>query len=276
MCCCAASLIVDCAGDHYIGVNNKVGPFKNVNLRKAFWAALNRQAIDRLRGGSLTTTVATHFLYPGIPGFEDAGGVTGPKLDFNEHLEGSMAVAEKYIKLAGYPSGKYTGSETVNIVGAKGNPGEQGAEIVNSTLKSLGFNTKLTLDEDQTMYVKYCNVPKEEITVCPNVGWIADFADPQAVLDITFNGKFINATGNLNWGQTDVPKINQAITKAELITNKEAREKAWAKIDVELTEIATDVPFDWDKEPAIEGKGVNGVGDLWDVGEWDYSYTSLK
>ena len=30
------------AGSHYIGVNNKVGPFTNVNLRKAFWAALDR------------------------------------------------------------------------------------------------------------------------------------------------------------------------------------------------------------------------------------------
>ena len=42
------------------------------------------------------------------------------------------------------------------------------------------------------MYGKYCNVPKEEITVCPSVGWIADFADPQTVLNITFNGKYIN------------------------------------------------------------------------------------
>ena len=39
------------AGDHYIAVNNSYGPFKNVNLRKAFWAALDREAMDKARGG---------------------------------------------------------------------------------------------------------------------------------------------------------------------------------------------------------------------------------
>ena len=264
------------AGQHYIGVNNKVGPFKNIDLRKALWAALDRTAMDKARGGTLVSNVATHFIYPGIPGYEEAGGEKGPQVDFNEHPEGDMALAEKYIKEAGYPSGKYTGSESVTVVGAKGSPAEQDAEIVNSTLKNLGFNTKFTLDEDATMYVKYCNVPKEEISICPSVGWLADFADGQAVLNITFNGKYINATGNVNWGQTNVPALNKAMTEAELVVGQEARAKAWGAIDVKLVEDAADIPFDWDKEPNLQGKGVNGVGDLWDEGEWDYNWTSLK
>ena len=114
------------AGSHYIGVNNAHGPFKNVNLRKAFWAALNREAMVRARGGKLVTDVMTHFIYPTIPGFEQAGGLAGPKFDFNEHPEGSIAVAEKYIKLAGYPSGKYTGSETAVDRRGEGQPGRTG------------------------------------------------------------------------------------------------------------------------------------------------------
>ncbi len=267
------------AGSHYIGVNNKVGAFSSINLRKAFWAALDRTAMDKARGGELVTNVATHFIYPTINGFEQAGGLKGPtgaQFDFNEHPEGSMAIAEKYMRLAGFPSGKYTGHETVTIVGATGDPAEQDAEIVQQTLKNLGFPVKFTLVETSTMYAKYCNVPKEEITVCPNVGWIADFADPQTVLNITFNGTTIVPTGNVNWGQTNVPKINAAMAAAENVTGKEARGKAWAKIDVELVEQAADIPFDWDKQANIEGSGVAGVGDLWDVGEWDYNYTSLK
>jgi peptide/nickel transport system substrate-binding protein len=266
-------------GAHYIGVNNKVGPFKNVDLRKAFWAALDRTAMDKARGGELVTTVATHFIYPTISGFEQAGGTKGPQgpqFDFNADPEGNVKVAEKYIKLAGYPSGKYTGGETITVVGSTGNPAEQDAEIVEQTLKSLGFTVKFTLVEASTMYAKYCNVPKEEITVCPSVGWIADFPDAQTVLDITFNGKYINATGNLNWGQTNVPKINAAMKVAENVVGNEARAKAWAKIDEELVEDAAAIPFDWDKQAGIEGSGVNGVGDIWDVGEWDYDYTSVK
>ncbi len=264
------------AGQHYIGVNNKVGPFTNINLRKAFWAALDRDAILRARGGELFGTVATHFIYPGIPGFEQAGGVTGPKLDYDEHPEGDMALAEKYIKLAGYPSGKYTGGKTITVVGATGSPLEEGADIVDQTLKNLGFSTKLTLTATATMFAKYCNVPKEEITVCPSVAWIADFADPQAVLNVTFNGAFIPSTGNVNWSQADVPKINAAMTAAESITGKSPRASAWAKIDEELVENAVAVPLTWDKQANVEGSTVKGVGDLWDVGEWDYSWTSLK
>ena len=72
-------LISPGAGDHYVAINNSNGPFKNVNLRKAYWAALDREAMDKARGGSLVTNVQTHFIYPAIPGFEEAGGLTGPR-----------------------------------------------------------------------------------------------------------------------------------------------------------------------------------------------------
>jgi peptide/nickel transport system substrate-binding protein len=264
------------AGSHYIAVDNKVGPFSNINLRKAFWAALDRTALDKARGGELVTNVATHFIYPTINGFEQAGGLAGLKVDYNEHPEGDVAVAEKYMKLAGYPSGKYTGGKTLQVVGSSNAPEKEDAEIVNQTLEKLGFTTKLTLVEQSTMYDKYCGVPKEEIDVCPSVAWVADFSDPQTVLDITFNGNDIVPIDNDNWSQTNVAKLNRAMAAAELATGKEAQANAWAKIDDELVEDAAAIPFDWDKQANIEGKDVDGVGDLWDSGEWDYSYTSLK
>jgi peptide/nickel transport system substrate-binding protein len=263
------------AGSHYITVNNAHGPFKNINLRKAFFAALDRAALDKARGGELFTNVQTHFIYPGIPGFDQAGGLKGPKFDFNEHPEGSKAVADKYMKLAGYPSGKFSGP-AITVVGATGSPLEQDAEIVNQTLKNLGFSTKFTLVETSTMYSKFCNVPKEEIDVCPSVGWIADFADPQTVLNITFNGKLIVPTSNVNQGQVNIPELNAAMEAGEAVNGAAARAAAWAKIDEKIVENAAAIPFDWDKQGMIEGKGVKGVGDLWDVGEWDYSWTSLK
>jgi peptide/nickel transport system substrate-binding protein len=264
------------AGSHYIAINNKVGPFSNINLRKALWAALDRTALDKARGGELVTNVATHFIYPTIPGFEQAGGLKGLQVDYNEHPEGDPAIAEKYIKLAGYPSGKYTGGKTLQVVGASNAPEKEDAEIVNQALEKLGFTTKLTLVEQSTMYSKYCGVPKEEIDVCPSVAWGDDFPDPQTVLDITFNGKFINAISNNNWGQTNVPKINAAMTAAEDVVGIGARATAWAKIDNELVEDAAAIPFDWDKDPNIEGNDVHGVGDIWNEGDWDYDYTSLK
>jgi peptide/nickel transport system substrate-binding protein len=264
------------AGDHYIAVDNKQGPFSNVDVRKAFWAALDRTAMNRARGGELVTNVMTHFIYPEIPGFEQAGGLKGPQVDYNDYPDGNMAVAAKYMKLAGYPSGKYTGGKTLEIVGGNESPDNEDAEIVNQTLKNLGFQTKLTLVEVSVMYGKYCGTPAEEIDVCPNVAWGADFGDPQAVLDVPFNGKNIISTGNNNWGQVNDPEINRAMDAAELVVGTQARANAWAAIDRKLVAQAVAIPFDWDKQPNIESKDVAGVGDLWNTGQWDYSFTSLK
>jgi peptide/nickel transport system substrate-binding protein len=265
------------AGDRYIAINNTYGPFKNVNLRKAFWAATDREALDRLRGGKTVADVMTHFLWNGIAGFEEAGGFPGPKVDYNEHPTGDMAVAEKYMKLAGYPSGKYTGSETLQVVGDSAAPAKYVAEAVNQTLRTLGFKTKLNLVEHTVMYSKYCGVVSEKIDVCPNVGWIADFGDPQAVLDVPFNGNLIVKNGtNSNWGLVNHPKINAAMEAASKVVGTKARGEAWAKIDRELVEEAVAVPYQWAKEPYIASKDVEGVNQYWNSGTWDYSYTSLK
>lgn len=265
------------AGDRYIAVNNTNGPFKNVNLRKALWAATDREALDRLRGGKTIADVMTHFLWNGIAGFEEAGGFPGPKVDYNEHPTGDMAVAEKYMKLAGYPSGKYTGSETLQVVGDSSAPANNVAEAVNQTLRNLGFKTKLNLVEHTVMYSKYCGVVSEKIDVCPNVGWIADFGDPQAVLDVPFNGNLIVKSGtNSNWGLVNHPKINAAMEAASKVVGIKARGEAWAKIDRELVEEAVAIPYQWAKEPYIESKNVAGVNQYWNSGTWDYAFTSLK
>ncbi|HEY2718493.1 MAG TPA: ABC transporter substrate-binding protein [Solirubrobacteraceae bacterium] len=265
------------AGDRYIAVNNSYGPFKNVNLRKALWAATDRESLDRLRGGKTVADVMTHFLWNGIAGFEEAGGFPGPKVDYNENPQGDMKVAEKYMKLAGYPSGKYTGSETLQVVGDSSAPANNVAEAVNQTLRSLGFKTKLNLVEHTVMYSKYCGVVSEKIDVCPNVGWVPDFGDPQAVLDVPFNGNLIAKNGtNSNWGLVNHPKINAAMEAAAKVVGTKARGEAWAKIDRELVAEAVAIPYQWAKEPYIESKDVEGVNQYWNSGTWDYSFTSLK
>ena len=109
------------------------------------------------------------------------------------------------------------------------------------------------------MYAKYCNVPEEEIDVCPIVGWIADFDDGQAMLDITFNGWFINETGNVNWGQTKVPAINAAAARGRNARRATGpRERAGRRSTNESSKTRPQIPFDWDKQANIEGIGRGG------------------
>ncbi len=151
------------------------------------------------------------------------------------------------MKLAGYPSGKYTGSQTLQIVGATGSPEAEDAEIINQTLRGLGFKTKLNLVDKSVMYGKYCTVPAEQIDVCPSVGWTADFGDGQAVLDLAFNGSHIEPVGNSDFGQVDDAKINKAMGAAELIVGADARARAWASIDRELVADAAAIPYSWER-----------------------------
>ena len=96
-------------GIYYAALNTTVPPFNNINLRKAAIAASNRSAYLLARGGPLVGHVATHFIYPEVPGFQQAGGYAGFGQDFVSHPDGDMTVACKYMKLAGYPNCKYTG-----------------------------------------------------------------------------------------------------------------------------------------------------------------------
>ena len=52
-------------------------PFDDINVRKAVIANANRTDLRNTRGGELTGPVATHFLPPDFPGFEQAGGLGG-------------------------------------------------------------------------------------------------------------------------------------------------------------------------------------------------------
>src|SRR5258705_13488389 len=100
------------------------------------------------------------------------------------------------------------------------------------------------------MYSKYCGVVSEKIDVCPNVGWIADFGDPQAVLDVPFNGNLIVKNGtNSNWGPANHPKINPGMEAATRVGGDKARGEAWGKIDRELAGEAGGIPYQWAKEP---------------------------
>ncbi|MGA9858202.1 MAG: ABC transporter substrate-binding protein [Solirubrobacteraceae bacterium] len=264
------------SGMHYLTLDTHAGVFKNVNIRRAMYAALDRAAIVKARGGTLVAEPGTHFLYPGVDGFNQAGGYPGPNTPWNASTTGNLAVAKQEMKAAGYPSGKYTGSATTQIVLGSGGNSAAIAQIVSSAASALGLHAHISLVDQSTMYSKYCGVPKQEIDACPTAGWIRDFADPLSVLYPTFYGPAIVPTNNSNWSQQNDPKINAAMEKAALVTDPAARAQAWANVDKMLVEDAVAVPEDFDNEADIESKNVAGVNMLWNEGLWDFAFTSLK
>jgi peptide/nickel transport system substrate-binding protein len=260
-------------GTYYAALNTQVPPFNNINLRKAVIAASNREAYLVARGGKLVGSVSTHFIYPEVPGFQQAGGNAGFGEDYISSPTGNMTVAKKYMKLAGYPGGKYTGNTTVSIVGSNADPGPQEMQIVQNGLSALGFKTTIKAVPQQTMYSKFCGYVKAHVNVCPTAGWIEDFPDPYAALFVPFSGEAIVPINNSNWAVLNDPKVNSALNSAAAITATQPRLQAFAKADKMIVDAAAAIPEIWANNALLEGSKVHGVLDGWND-DWNLSFSS--
>jgi peptide/nickel transport system substrate-binding protein len=152
----------------YIAMNPKIKPLGNVNVRRAIIALTNRNALVLTRGGKYVGIAATHMIPPTMPGYAQAGGAAGPGNDFYANPNGNLALAESYMKKAGYKSGKYTGP-ALSAVGDDSAPAKQTAEAFVQQVKQLGFNVQLSEVPHKTMQSKFCGVPKSQPAFCPMV-----------------------------------------------------------------------------------------------------------
>jgi peptide/nickel transport system substrate-binding protein len=259
----------------YIALKNDVKPFDNINVRKAISAVMDRDAMRKAFGGPLVGDIPTHWIPPGQPGFDDAGGDQGPGVDFLAKPEGDLALAQEYMKKAGYASGKYDGGKTFTGVSDNATQQKQMSEVAVAQFAKLGFKVDMKYVTRDSMYTKYCQVPSNQPDVCPSVGWLKDFADGEAILGPVFNGKNILQQGNSNFTLLNDPKINAAMDKAEVVNDPTERNKAWGGVDKMVTEAAPGVPWLWDKQPMLKSADVNGVVNAANA-SWDLTATSLK
>jgi peptide/nickel transport system substrate-binding protein len=275
-------VLVPAGGTRYVAMNTKIKPFDNVNVRRAVFAIFDRNAMRLTRGGPIVGDIAWRYIPPGIPGFDEAGGLNAPSsLDFAANPAGDPAVAKKYMLLAkkdGVPvtaDGKYAGKEKLLMIGTNADPGKKSAQVAENQFEKLGFNLNFRIVTQDALYTKFCGVPKANVAICPNVGFFKDFVDPESFINPTFNGEAILPANNTNWPQLNDKAINAAIDKAALLPPGEGRSKAFAKIDNDITALAPAVPWLWDKTPLIESKDVQGVADNYST-VWHLSFTSLK
>jgi peptide/nickel transport system substrate-binding protein len=259
----------------YIALNTTKKPFDNVNVRKAVIAAFDRDALRQAFGGPLVGDIPTHFIPPGQPGFDEAGGAAGPGYDFLKNPKGDMALAQEYMKKAGYASGKYDGNETFEAVSDNATQQLNVTQVAQQQFAKLGFKVKIKAVTRDAMYTKYCQVKKAEPPICPSVGWLKDFADPETLLGPVFNGKNILDVGNSNFAQLNDPTVNKLMDKAEVVNDPAKRDQAWGEVDKAITDAAPGVPWLWDKQPILHSKDVNGVVNQ-NLATWDFTFSSVK
>jgi len=184
-------------GNRYISLNTKVKPLDDVNVRRAISAVIDRTVLRTTRGGPTVGTIATHFLPPGVAGFEEAGGTKGPGYDFTSSPTANIPLAESYLKKAGFSSGKYSGPALLTIADNQ-SPAKETAEAFQSQVAKIGIKLNFKEVPHATMLTKFCQVPKAAVAICPNLGWGADFFAAQSFIDPLFNGKNIPSSGNVS------------------------------------------------------------------------------
>jgi peptide/nickel transport system substrate-binding protein len=261
-------------GNRFIALDNRVKPFDNINVRKAVIAATDRTALRQTRGGPTLGPLATHFIPPGMPGFEEAGGAAGPGADFYKSPTADLALATSYMKKAGYPSGKYTGPPVLMIADNQ-SPAKETAEAFQAQIAKIGIKVNLRELPHATANSKFCSVAKSGYAICPNLGWGKDFYDSQSMIDPIFNGKNLIPSGNTNYAQVNDPKLNAAIENAKTLTDPAARAKAWGAIDKQVTEQAYLDVWLWDNQINFASTNVNGVKSKFNS-SWDLDFSSLK
>jgi peptide/nickel transport system substrate-binding protein len=258
----------------WVALNTRKKPFDDANVRKAVFAGLDRQAMELAFGGTAVGQVATHIIPPGVAGFEEGGGKAGFGFDYIKNPAGDATVAAGYLKKAGFASGKYNGPAITMVADNAGNQ-KAAAEVVLTSLQKLGFKVNFRTTPRDTMFSKFCAVPSNEPEICPSVGWLKDFADPQTMLDPVFNGKNIVPNGNVNWSLLNDKALNAKMDKAETIVGDAARAKAWADIDKDVMATGAAIPWMWDKPYLVKSANVNPVLNQANAA-WDLSSISLK
>jgi peptide/nickel transport system substrate-binding protein len=268
---------VSSGGWRMISMDTSRPPFDDIDVRKAVIAGFNRAAARQQRGGEALGPIAQHLIPSGMAGFEESGGIDGwvDEMDWLADPDGDRAKSAEYFKQAGFASGKYEGGESVLLVADNADPEKSVAQITEQQLNEMGFKTKLRLVTRDTMITRFCTVPDSEVQICPSWGWAQDFADPQTVLDPTFNGDNIIPAQSANWSELDVPEINDAIEAAKLVIDPAERTQAWVDVNHDIMAQAPAIPYMWDYQSSVVSPDVRGVQNGYTL-TWDWNFTSLR
>ncbi|MBN1692449.1 MAG: peptide ABC transporter substrate-binding protein [Dehalococcoidales bacterium] len=157
---------------YWIGFNTTEPPFDDVNIRKAFTMAVDKDKIINLALRDLVQR-ADGILPPGIPGYnEDLVG-----LGFDVDEAKALIAASKYGDVANLPP------ITLTTSGYGAAVSKSQEAIIYQWRENLGVEVQVRQMEPER-YVYYLKEEKDNLF---DIGWIADYPHPQDFLDVLFH-----------------------------------------------------------------------------------------
>ena len=159
----------------YLGMQTKLPPFDNIDVRKAFNYAVDKNAI-------VTYTLQGE----GRPGLN---GIVPPFKGYDyENVKGyefDVEKAKEHLKKAGYPNGKGFPEITLQINAGGGDRNVQIAEVVQKMLaENLGVKIKI----EQLQFPQHLENLETGKALFWRSAWIADYPDPENFLSLLYGG----------------------------------------------------------------------------------------
>ena len=161
------------------------------------------------------------------------------------------------------------------MVGSNVGVAAKTAEVAKANFEKLGFQVQMRLVQPQTMYTRYCNTPSADVAVCPNVGWLKDFADGQTMLYADVQRQEHPRAGQLELVGARRPDDQRGDGRGRAPPEGAARRGLGRRSTSRSRRQAPAIPWIWDKTPLIQSENVNGVASC-PTPQWDLAWTSLK
>lgn len=260
----------------YFGLNFKLAPFDNKQVRQAFALALNKQfLVDGLeKGGAVPTN---HVVPQGMPGyFPD---LLNPALDGTQSLTGNSSAASTLLNKA---QSNCSSDPTViqpdycpYIFGSSPKeidlyaPKDDATRIAIANTAAQMWNQSLNVNVKVKPVTFGALVENLNPSTNPmpiwEIGWIADYPDPQDWLSIQFHtGAFFNA-GNMSDSAFD-----KLVDAADGEHNPAKRMQEYNQAEQIVIDDVGWIPFQqakaaWRVRPYVRGFTYNGMGMMVDL-----------
>ncbi|GGO02848.1 ABC transporter [Microbispora rosea subsp. aerata] len=218
----------------------------DINVRKAIIAAWPSKQIQQISGGEINTgKIATTVLSPTVLGYEAFdlyGKLAKP--------EGDPEEAKRLLAQSGNPN------PTVVYAYNQTPTQEKITVAIKEALTKAGFKV-VAKPLNPTTYYDAIGVVDNKYDIYWG-GWAADWPTGSTAIQPLFDGRLI-ADNASNYSHLNVPEINEAIDKANEITDAAEAGKAWAAIDRMIMEQAAIVPEYYQTYFGLYGSGLGGV-----------------
>jgi oligopeptide transport system substrate-binding protein len=229
----------------YIGFNTTKPPFDDVNIRRAFSQAIDKDKLVSLVAKGMVKR-ADGVLPSGMPGYN--GALRG--LDYNIDKAKELIARSKYGDVSKLPP------ITITTAGYAGLISPDLEAIVYQWRQNLGVEVRVRqLEPERFLYHL-----KEENDEMFYTGWVADYPHPQDFLDILFRTGADN-----NYGKYSNPEVDTLLDKAGVEQGSKQSLALYQQAEQKLVDDAACLPLTFGQnyiliKPYIKGYNLNPLG----------------